>query len=136
MKLIPIQLVGLTDQQKELTRKLVDKLRATNEKWHSLDATYLDLEDGTGKYDSTGIALRVAGVGVCDSTDARLKYDKLAACLDIDWEEEDLDGAMLRLYGWNKIVEVDGIERSLCYLDRRMRFAFDAIADTIAAALG
>lgn len=100
-----------------------------------MDHAYLDLENGTGKYDSTGIALRVAGVGVCDSTDARLKYDKLAACLDIDWEEEDLEGAMLRLYGWNKIVEVDGVERSLCYLDKRIRFTFAEIADTIEDAL-
>ncbi len=115
---------------------MVDKLRATDEKWHIFGHTPYN---GT-QYQSIGIALRLAGVGVLTDFEAKLKWDKLCACLDIEYDQTNYETEFYKLYGWNVVVitgdEKKGwVERGLTYLDCRLQLTFSDIAAIIEGAL-
>ena len=128
-------LLDLSPEQVSLSRQLVDKLRATDERWHSLNH---QVYDGV-KYQSIGIGLRLAGVGALSDYEASL-IGKLCPCLDIDYDSTNYETEFYKLYGWYDLVMTGDdkkgwVERGLIYLDVKLNLTFNQIAGIIEGAL-
>jgi phosphate-selective porin len=123
--------ITLTSTQVEMGMQLVAKLRGVSEKWHEFEYHYM-----RDKYDSTGIALRLAGVEIVNENVAHLKWGYYRPHFDLEYQDgETYQSKMEELYGWYNIIGWHDEWRGLSYLDNRLRLTFLQISDVIEAFL-